>query len=122
MQTASILPDNRLIAIALSDAFHLGVLTNEKAGHIRWLRPDFQNPVTGNTLLNNELTTYTGRWLQANLALETPEKHKKSTKTRANSQTSLAESEVKVWGNLSFPLHDAQDVHAFVHQILIHEK
>ena len=52
MQTASTQPDNRLIAIALSDAFHLGVLANEKAGHIRWLRPDFQNPVTGNALFN----------------------------------------------------------------------
>lgn len=80
MQTASTQPDNRLIAIALSDAFHLGVLANEKAGHIRWLRPDFQNPVTGSTILNNELTTYTGRWLQANLALEMPEKHKNPLK------------------------------------------
>ena len=52
MQTASIQPDNRLIAIALRDAFQLGVLASEKAGHIRWLRPDFQNPVTGNALLN----------------------------------------------------------------------
>ena len=94
----------------------------EKAGHSRWLRPDFQNPVTGNTLLNKELITYTGRGLQANLALETPEKHKKPTKTRANSQTSLAEPEVKVWGDLSFPSHNAQDLQTFVKQILIHEK
>lgn len=88
----------------------------EKAGHFRWLRPDFQNPVTGNTLYNKERITYTGRGLQANLALETPEKHKKSTKTRANSKTSLAEPELKVWGDPGFPLHDAQDVQTFVKQ------
>ena len=47
----------------------------EKAGHIRWLRPEFQNPpaaAPNQTLLNQELLTHVSIGLQADLALNVP--------------------------------------------------
>ena len=47
----------------------------EKTGHIRWLRPEFQNPqapATTQPLLNQELLTHASIGLQADLALNVP--------------------------------------------------
>ena len=47
----------------------------EKSGHIRWLRPEFQNPqavVLDQSLLNQELLTHVLPGLQADLALNVP--------------------------------------------------
>ena len=49
--------------------------TEEKAGHIRWLRPEFQNPQaagTGMSLSNQELPAEASPGLQADLALNVP--------------------------------------------------
>ncbi len=43
----------------------------EKTGHIRWLRPAFQNPAANKTLLNQELLAPVIQGLQAEMALET---------------------------------------------------
>ena len=43
--------------------------TEEKTGHIRWLRPAFQNPALGASLLNQELLTPFSIGLKADLAL-----------------------------------------------------
>ncbi|MEO6017239.1 MAG: DNA methyltransferase [Polaromonas sp.] len=43
----------------------------EKVGHIRWLRPDFQNPAANKTLSNQELLAPVNQGLQAEMALET---------------------------------------------------
>ena len=63
----------------------------EKTGEIRWLRPDFQNPAAsqsaGGSLLNKELLMHAAQGLQANLALDTPEKPKKPAKPKASPQT-----------------------------------
>ena len=63
----------------------------EKAGDIRWLRPDFQNPsrdqAAGKLLSNKEHLMNVGQQLQADLALEMPAKPEKSAKTRANAPT-----------------------------------
>lgn len=48
----------------------------EKAGTVRWLRPEFQNPdasAATRTLSKDELLTHTPRALQADLALNSPE-------------------------------------------------
>ena len=42
----------------------------EKAGRIRWLRPEFQNPVAGKTLQNQELSALVQQGLQAEMALD----------------------------------------------------
>jgi hypothetical protein len=47
----------------------LTLTAKEKAGHIRWLRPEFQNPAPISTLLNMELHVQANRGLQAGLAL-----------------------------------------------------
>jgi hypothetical protein len=44
----------------------------EKTGTVRWLRPEFQNPSSPRALQNQELLTHIPRWLQADLALNTP--------------------------------------------------
>jgi hypothetical protein len=46
----------------------------EKAGHIRWLRPAFQNPTTSKALQNQELLTPVSIGLQAEMALEIGQK------------------------------------------------
>ena len=53
--------------------------TEEKTGHIRWLRPEFQNPqvaaaaaAADQSLLNQELLTQASPGLQADLALNVP--------------------------------------------------
>lgn len=43
----------------------------EKTGHIRWLRPAFQNPTASNSLANQELLAPAPQGLQAEMALET---------------------------------------------------
>jgi len=52
----------------------------EKAGHIRWLRPAFQNPAAHKALQNQELLVPVVQGLQAEIALETAQ-------TPANTQT-----------------------------------
>ena len=42
----------------------------EKAGHIRWLRPEFQNPAASKTLQNQELLARAQQRLQAEMALD----------------------------------------------------
>ncbi len=62
---------NRLVALNARRA------AEEKAGTVRWLRPEFQNPVitpTIESLSNNEPHTHIPRGLQADLALTIPEK------------------------------------------------
>jgi hypothetical protein len=44
----------------------------EKTGHIRWLRPEFQNPAASKPLLNQELLTPVVTGLQADLTLNSP--------------------------------------------------
>ena len=44
----------------------------EKTGHIRWLRPEFQNPELAKLLLNQELLAPVNQGLQADLALNVP--------------------------------------------------
>ena len=44
----------------------------EKTGHVRWLRPKFQNPALATLLLNKELVTPASQALQADLALNVP--------------------------------------------------
>ena len=44
----------------------------EKTGHIRWLRPEFQNPSLANSLSNQELLAHGNQGLQADLALNSP--------------------------------------------------
>ncbi|WP_413889175.1 hypothetical protein [Candidatus Aalborgicola defluviihabitans] len=46
----------------------------EKTGLVRWLRPEFQNPVVVDSLSNKELPTYIPRGLQADLALNNSDK------------------------------------------------
>ena len=41
----------------------------EKAGHVRWLRPEFQSPALATLLLNKELVTLSSQAVQADLAL-----------------------------------------------------
>ena len=56
----------------------------EKTGHIRWLRPEFQNPpaaAPNQSLLNQELLTHVSIGLQADLALNVPPP---AAKTAAN--------------------------------------
>ncbi|WP_188708642.1 class I SAM-dependent DNA methyltransferase [Polaromonas eurypsychrophila] len=54
---------------------HLVVLNarraaEEKTGHIRWLRPEFQNPAASKTLQNQELLAPAQQGLQAEMALD----------------------------------------------------
>ena len=44
----------------------------EKAGNIRWLRPEFQNPAAAKTLQNSEHTALVFAAQQADLALNVP--------------------------------------------------
>ena len=44
----------------------------EKTGHIRWLRAEFQNPALARLLLNKELVTPARQALQDDLALDSP--------------------------------------------------
>jgi hypothetical protein len=56
----------------------------EKAGRIRWLRPEFQNPAAGKTLQNQELLAPAQQGLQSEMALENkakPVSSKTSAKT-----------------------------------------
>jgi hypothetical protein len=46
----------------------------EKSGHTRWLRPEFQNPAASKTLQNQELLTHAQQGLQAEMALDIEEK------------------------------------------------
>ena len=46
----------------------------EKTGLVRWLRPEFQNPVVVDSLSNKELPAYIPRGLQADLALNNSDK------------------------------------------------
>ena len=56
----------------------------EKAGHIRWLRPAFQNPAASKALQNKDLLTSVSIGLQAEMALEIEQKPiKKGTKESA---------------------------------------
>jgi hypothetical protein len=60
---------NRLVALNAKRA------AEEKAGTVRWLRPEFQNPsahAAGNTLQKDELVAHIPRGLQADFALNSP--------------------------------------------------
>ena len=57
---------SRLVALNAQRA------AEEKAGHVRWLRPEFQHPAINQTLSNQELVSQSQQALQADLALETP--------------------------------------------------
>ena len=57
---------SRLVALNAQRA------AEEKAGHVRWLRPEFQHPAINQTLSNQELGYQSQQALQADLALETP--------------------------------------------------
>ncbi len=57
---------SRLVALNAQRA------AEEKAGRVRWLRPEFQHPAINQTLFNQELGYQSQQALQADLALETP--------------------------------------------------
>ncbi|HYW58807.1 MAG TPA: DNA methyltransferase [Polaromonas sp.] len=52
----------------------------EKAGHIRWLRPAFQNPAASTSLSNQELLAPVVKGLQAEIALESEPTASKTAK------------------------------------------
>ncbi len=57
---------SRLVALNAQRA------AEEKAGRVRWLRPEFQHPTSRQALSNQELADQSQKALQADLALETP--------------------------------------------------
>ncbi len=58
----------------------------EKSGQVRWLRPDFQNPVVNKSLQNQELLAPVRQGLQAEMALETEAKAPSGTTSSNNTQ------------------------------------
>jgi hypothetical protein len=71
----------------------------EKAGTVRWLRPEFQNPAapsTHETLQNQELSAQDTRGLQADLALNVPVEEPQPTKPRKGA-TAAAPVAVQAW-------------------------
>lgn len=58
----------------------------EKSGQVRWLRPDFQNPVVNKSLQNQELPAPVRQGLQAEMALETEAKAPSGTTSSNNTQ------------------------------------
>jgi hypothetical protein len=78
---------NRLVALNAKRA------AEEKAGTVRWLRPEFQNPsaqAAGNTLQKDELVAHIPRGLQTDLALNSPA-------AAATRKASAASSEALPW-------------------------
>ncbi len=67
----------------------------EKTGTIRWLRPEFQNPVSAQTLQNQEHPRIIPPGLQADLALEDPEK--RSSAATAPASTTTTPSTTQAW-------------------------
>ena len=57
---------SRLVALNAQRA------AEEKTGHVRWLRPEFQHPAVSQTLSNQEQQDQYQQALQADLALDTP--------------------------------------------------
>ncbi|MDP2367097.1 hypothetical protein [Rhodoferax sp.] len=57
---------SRLVALNAQRA------AEERAGRVRWLRPEFQHPAVSQTLSNQELPDQSQQALQTDLALDTP--------------------------------------------------
>jgi len=76
---------SRLVALNAQRA------AEEKAGHVRWLRPEFQHPAICEALSNQELGYQSQKALQTDLALETP------SEPPAKAATSVAATAALPW-------------------------